>query len=140
MAKEKRYILHRCGWKKGGTQHWFSYPLLEEDSKKLAKKWENPNYIPTDEEGPPCSGRIKLDSLEYVILEKYNKPTDFADGKIRKMTIEGKIYFYQTTAQEDGRKITTIFDSIKNSIYKYSGDPHDYEPSSVKKIIKRVKL
>lgn len=139
MAKEKHYTVHRCGWKEGGTQHWFSHPLLEEDAKELAKKWENPNYIPTNEECT-LAKRIRLDSLEYVILKEYREPTDFADGKMRSVTIGGKNYFYQTISQEDCQKITTIFDSGKNAIYKYNGDPHDYQPSSVKRIIKEGRL
>lgn len=125
----KTFIVHRLGWKDGGTQHWFSHPFPEEKAKLLKEKWEDINYTPTGDE---CDfpKDVKLDSLEYVKLEKYKKPINYKDGKMRKVTVKGISYFYKVKDN-----IGWVYDSNKKGLIKFTGDPHDYTPSGVRKII-----
>ncbi|MBI4144229.1 hypothetical protein HY486_03195 [Candidatus Woesearchaeota archaeon] len=137
---EKKYTVHRSGWKKGGTLHWFSRPLVQKDANVLAQAWKNPQYIPKNEECSHEPARVRLEMLESVVLEEYKKPADFADGKMRRVTVGDRAYFYQTITGDRGERITTIYDLRKNAIYKYNGDPHDCQPSGVKRTIRDNRL
>lgn len=139
MKKERLFTVKRSGWEKGGTQYWISYPLPETEAKKLLEKWRNLHYKPTAEECNFPKSEVKLDRLECIVLEPYKKPFDYADGKIRRITLNKKQYFYQTI-NEEGRNTTTIFDSNKTPIYRFRGDPHDYDRSGIMNIIKNGRL
>jgi hypothetical protein len=133
-----KYIVHRCGSKNGGTQHWFSHPLLIEEANKLKDKWENENYIPKKEEydGPLNTSKVSI--VLSVSITKYKDLTDFSDGKIRQITVGKRKYFYKTENKE--RRITTIFNAKRDVIFRYSGDPHDYNRDGVKRIIREKRL
>lgn len=137
--KEKRYQVYRCGWSgkgmKRGTNHWFSKIVNLEEAVNIKEKWENINYQPTIEECEYPPNLTKIDKLEGVKIVEYKEPINYADGKIRKLTYNNKVYYYQTLNRE-----TTIFDKNKNPIFKYIGDPHDRERNGVKTIIRNYRL
>jgi hypothetical protein len=57
-ARNRLYVVHKCWWKYGGTQHWFSELLPKGDAIILARKVVNTR--------PPYNKA----NLEYVVVEK----------------------------------------------------------------------
>lgn len=83
-------------------------------------------------ERPPLCEKGKIALLE-IILERPR--TNYADGKLRTITVHGKKYKWQS----DGR-LVTVFDESGNALLQYTGDPHDCTPSGVKTAIREELL
>lgn len=83
-------------------------------------------------ERPPLRKGSKIARLE-IVLER--PTTNYADGKLRTVTVHGKKYKWQS----DGR-LVTVFDESGNALLQYTGDPHDRTPSGVKTIIREELL
>jgi len=70
----KKYIVHRCGMKDGGTQHWFSPLISKRQAKKLSKNWRDIDYIPTQSEsdntGVADLKDFTIDSLKFLHIEE----------------------------------------------------------------------
>ena len=73
LSQRDKYIVHRCGMKNGGTQHWFSWPVSSREAKKLCKLWIDVNYIPKIKECDFVGAyphNFKLDSLIYLQINE----------------------------------------------------------------------
>ncbi len=138
--RKRLFVVHRCCLAvKEGTQHWFSSPLEETEAKKLKEKWLDPHYTPTPEECECIASKqgVKIKKIMFVKLEPYKKSKDVADGKMHKLTVNGKQYFYQIV-KENEKRVATIFDNTEKPLLKFTGDPHDYERNSIKKMIRHL--
>ena len=69
----KKYIVHRCGMKDGGTQHWFSWPVSIRKAKKIYRRWRDISYIPKIKEYDFTGAdphNFTLDSLVYLQINE----------------------------------------------------------------------
>lgn len=69
----KKFIVHRCGMKDGGTQHWFSWPVSKRKAKKICKRWVDIDYIPVNSEYDFTGAdphNFTLDSLVYLHVDE----------------------------------------------------------------------
>jgi len=147
--KEKQYRVSRGG----GGQCWFSKPMSQQDALALVVKWKDSNHEVTSEEcevnEPSAGWQVGFykskhkhflahpnPTIEDVRVEEFKAPTDYADGKERKVTVNSVQFTYATSPQD---KVTTI---KKNGveIFKYHGDPHDQERSGVMTAIREYGL
>ena len=137
---EKMYQVWRVGLRfDGGIQHWSSKPLNQQDAIQLQTKWQQVTHEITDDEcDVSFSNAAKHKDMKEVLsteIVPFKVETNYADGKERKITVNGIVYTYVTA--QDG--ITTIKKNGQE-VAKYHGDPHDREPSGVRTIVREEGL
>ena len=143
--KEKLFVVNRCcmGLWDGpgtgpGTVHWFSHPIPEHEADALIAKWSDMNYRPTILECNDSGGiqnikwkqEVKLINMRYVRKGEHIIPKNYADGKLRKITVPQGTFIWQI--------IEGVVKIFKNGtlVMTYRGDPHDRTPSGVRTIIR----
>lgn len=73
------YQIHRLGkMKDGGTQHWFSKPLLRDEVKGLCRLWKDKNHKPTIYE---------VDEMEVIVERNTNNLTQKNKCKLIEVTV-----------------------------------------------------
>lgn len=131
MSSKFMYRAHRVDQTPDGATYHAYIPDPYEPHEPLFSSVEDAQRALDDlARWPPLREGAKTVILE-IVAER--PPSNYDDGKIRTVTMDGKRYKWSS----DGQYVT-VFDEFGSPLLRYSGDPHDRTPSGVRSAIREM--